>query len=89
MQIEARLERLQKAVQSRTEPLTIFEVEDGTAFRTERLPLDYLRRCGAITPSGQKIMGWKRPKEAMDPLSSSLCDLVDAVIAGSVPWSDI
>lgn len=89
MSIERRLARLQKVVRGKAASMTVFEVEGGGTWSTEREPLDYLRRCGAVTPSGKKITGWQRPEGAMDPLSSSLCDLVDAVIAGFVPWSDI
>ncbi len=90
MSIERRLAQLQKAVQSRAEPLTIFEVEDGTVFRTELDNLFYLHRHGARTPDGRRIVGWKRPEGRHDPLSQSLLEVIDeAIERGGFPWSEI
>ena len=83
--LEARLERLQRAVEGRTGPQTAFEIEGGGVFHTSEDSLAFIREHGTRTPDGQKITGWRRPEGAMDPLSASLCNLVDEVIAGSVP----
>lgn len=89
MNIERRIERLQKAAQLRTEAMTTFTVEDGSEFRTPEEPLSFFRRHGSQTPDGRKIVGWQRPTGPMDQLSESLLDLVDQVIEGSVSWPEV
>ena len=87
--LEARLERLQRAVEGRTGPQTIFTCADGSTWSTTEDTLSFLRLHGTQTPSGRKIVGWRRPEGPMDELSASLCALIDEVIAGSVPWSEV
>ena len=55
---------------------TVFIVEGGGEFRT----FTYLRKYGAVTPDGKRIVLYPHPVEGIDPLSLSLYQMLDEAI---------
>ena len=51
---------------------TVFIVEGGGEFRTAEDAFTYLRKYGAVTPDGKRIVLYPHPVEGIDPLSLSL-----------------
>ena len=58
---------------------TVFIVEGGGEFRTAEDAFTYLRKYGAVTPDGKRIVLY-HPVEGIDPLSLSLYQMLDEAI---------
>lgn len=56
---------------------TVFIVEGGGEFRTAEDAFTYLRKYGAVTPDGKRIVLYPHPVEGIDPLSLSLYQMLD------------
>ena len=61
---------------------TVFIVEGGGEFRTAEDAFTYLRKYGAVTPDGKRIVLYPHPVEGIDPLSLSLYQMLDEAIEG-------
>ena len=59
---------------------TVFIVEGGGEFRTAEDAFTYLRKHGAVTPDGKRIVLYPHPVEGVDPLSLSLYQMIDEAI---------
>lgn len=59
---------------------TVFIVEGGGEFRTAEDAFTYLRKYGAVTPDGKRIVLYPHPVEGVDPLSLSLYQMIDEAI---------
>lgn len=85
--VDARLAALREFLKARSGAGTVFIIEGGTEFYTTEDPFDYLRKYGAYTPDGRRIVLYPHPAEGIDPLSLSLYQLLDeAVEVGRLDW---
>ena len=78
--VDARLAALREFLKARSATETIFIVADGTEFRTREDPFDYLRKHGAYTHAGRRIVLYPHPIEGIDALSLSLYQFIDEAI---------
>ena len=56
------------------------DVEGGGEFRTAEDAFMYLRKYGAVTPDGKRIVLYPHPVEGVDALSLSLYEMLDEAI---------
>lgn len=70
-----RIEAMLRKYQTAQRP-TVFLLEDGSTFATDRDPMDYLIVNGVETPRG-RIVAYPHPVDGVDPLSLSLYELID------------
>lgn len=70
-----RIEAMLRKYQAAQRP-TVFVLENGSAFVTDRDPMDYLIKNGVETPKG-RIVAYPHPVNGVDPLSLSLYELID------------
>lgn len=78
--VEARLAALREFLKARSANETVFIVEGGAEYHTREDPFDYLRKHGAYTDDGRRIVLYPHPVEGIDPLSLSLYQLLDGAI---------
>lgn len=78
--VKARLEALRDFLESRSTGDTVFIVEGGGEFRTTEDAFTYLRKYGAVTPDGRRIILFQHPIEGVDLLSMSLYEMLDEAI---------
>lgn len=78
--VEVRLAALRDFLKSRSAGDTVFIVEGGGEFHTREDPFNYLRKHGAYTLNGQRIVLYPHPVEGIDSLSLSLCELLDEAV---------
>lgn len=77
---DIRLAALREYLRSLSADETVFIVEGGGEFRTAEDAFTYLRKHGAVTPDGKRIVLHPRPVEGVDPLSLSLYQMLDEAI---------
>lgn len=77
---DVRLAALRDFLKSRSAGDTVFIVNGGGEFHTREDPFNYLRKHGAYTPDGQRIVLYPHPVEGVDPLSLSLYQLIDEAV---------
>ena len=83
--VEQRLAALREYLKNRSADETVFIVEGGKEFHTKQDAFTYLRKHGAYTPDGRRIVLYPHPVEGVDPLSLSLYQMLDeAVETGSL-----
>ena len=78
--VDARLAALREFLKSHATGETVFIVEGGGEFRTTEDAFTYLRKYGAVTPDGKRIVLYPHPVEGVDPLSLSLYQMIDEAI---------
>ena len=78
--VNARLEALREFLKAQTGDDTVFIVAGGAEYRTPEDPFDYLRKYGAYTHDGRRIVLYPHPVEGVDPLSLSLYQMLDEAI---------
>lgn len=78
--VDARIAILREFLKSHAIGETVFVVEGGAEYHTKEGPLDYLRKYGAYTHDGRRIVLYPHPIEGVDPLSLSLYQLIDEAI---------
>ena len=78
--VEARLAALREFLKARSANETVFIVEGGAEYHTREDPFDYLRKHGAYTNDGRRIVLYPHPVEGVDPLSLSLYQMLDEAI---------
>ena len=78
--VDARLASLRKFLESHASGETVFIVEGGGEFHTSEDAFTYLRKYGAVTPDGKRIVLYPHPVEGVDPLSLSLYQMIDEAI---------
>jgi len=78
--VKARLEALRDFLESHSAGDTVFIVEGGAEYRTKEDAFDYLRKHGAYTPDGRRIVLYPHPVEGLDPLSLSLYQFIDEAV---------
>ena len=78
--VDARLAALREFLKSHATGETVFIVEGGGEFRTTEDEFTYLRKYGAVTPDGKRIVLYPHPVEGVDPLSLSLYQMIDEAI---------
>lgn len=78
--VDARLAALREFLKSHATGETVFIVEGGGEFRTAEDAFTYLRKYGAVTPDGRRIVLYPHPVEGVDPLSLSLYQMIDEAI---------
>lgn len=77
---DIRLAALREYLRSLSADETVFIVEGGGEFRTAEDMFTYLRKYGAVTPDGKRIVLYPHPVEGVDPLSLSLYQMIDEAI---------
>ena len=77
---DIRLAALREYLRSLSADETVFIVEGGGEFRTAEDAFTYLRKYGAATPDGKRIVLYPHPVEGVDPLSLSLYQMIDEAI---------
>lgn len=77
---DIRLAALREYLRSLSADETVFIVEGGGEFRTAEDAFTYLRKYGAVTPDGKRIVLYPHPVEGVDPLSLSLYQMIDEAI---------
>ncbi len=77
---DIRLATLREYLKSLSADETVFIVEGGGEFRTTEDAFTYLRKYGAVTPDGRRIILFQHPIEGVDPLSMSLYEMLDEAI---------
>ena len=77
---DIRLAALREYLKSLSADETVFIVEGGGEFRTAEDAFTYLRKYGAVTPDGKRIVLYPHPVEGVDPLSLSLYQMIDEAI---------
>lgn len=77
---DIRLAALREYLKSLSADETVFIVEDGGEFRTAEDVFTYLRKYGAVTPDGKRIVLYPHPVEGVDALSLSLYQMLDEAI---------
>ena len=77
---DIRLAALREYLKSLSADETVFIVEGGGEFRTAEDAFTYLRKHGAVTPDGKRIVLYPHPVEGVDPLSLSLYQMLDEAI---------
>ena len=78
--VDARLAALREFLKARSTTETIFIVEGGTEYHTREDPFNYLRKYGAYTHDGRRIVLYPQPVEGVDALSQSLYEFIDEAI---------
>ena len=78
--VDARLAALREFLKARSTTETIFIVEGGTEYHTREDPFNYLRKYGAYTHDGRRIVLYPHPVEGVDALSQSLYEFIDEAI---------
>lgn len=78
--VDARLAAMREFLKSHAGGETVFIVEGGGEFRTAEDAFTYLRKYGAVTPDGKRIVLYPHPVEGVDPLSLSLYQMIDEAI---------
>ena len=63
--VDTRLAALREFLKARSGAGTVFIVEGGTEFHTTEDPFDYLRKHGAYTPDGRRIVLYPHPVEGL------------------------
>ena len=63
--VDTRLAALREFLKARSGAGTVFIVEGGTEFHTTEDPFDYLRKHGAYTPDGRRIVLYPHPAEGL------------------------
>ena len=74
---DIRLAVLREYLKSLSADETTFIVEGGGEFRTAEDAFTYLRKYGAVTPDGKRIVLYPHPVEGVDALSLSLYEMHD------------
>ena len=77
---DIRLAALREYLRSLSADETVFIVEGGGEFRTAEDAFTYLRKYGAVTTDGKRIVLYPHPVEGVDPLSLSLYQMIDEAI---------
>ena len=77
---DIRLAALREYLRTLSADETVFIVEGGGEFRTAEDAFTYLRKYGAVTPDGKRIVLYPHPVEGVDPLSLSLYQMIDEAI---------
>lgn len=77
---DIRLAALREYLRSLSADETVFIVEGGGEFRTAEDAFTHLRKHGAMTPDGKRIVLYPHPVEGVDPLSLSLYQMLDEAI---------
>ena len=77
---DIRLATLREYLKSLSADETVFIVEGGSEFRTTEDAFTYLRKHGAVTQDGKRIVLYPHPIEGVDPLSLSLYQLIDEAV---------
>lgn len=77
---DIRLAALREYLKSLSADETVFIVEGGGEFRTAEDAFTHLRKHGAMTPDGKRIVLYPHPVEGVDPLSLSLYQMLDEAI---------
>lgn len=77
---DIRLAALREYLKSLSADETTFIVEGGGEFRTAEDAFTYLRKYGAVTPDGKRIVLYPHPVEGVDALSLSLYEMLDEAI---------
>ena len=77
---DIRLAALREYLRSLSADETVFIVEGGGEFRTAEDAFTYLRKYGAVTPDGRRIVLYPHPVEGVDSLSLSLYQLIDEAV---------
>ncbi|MEQ2620760.1 hypothetical protein AAAX56_08145 [Hominicoprocola fusiformis] len=77
---DIRLAVLREYLKSLSADETTFIVEGGGEFRTAEDAFTYLRKYGAVTPDGKRIVLYPHPVEGVDALSLSLYEMLDEAI---------
>ena len=77
---DIRLAALREYLRSLSADETVFIIEGGGEFRTAEDAFTYLRKYGAVTPDGKRIVLYPHPVEGVDPLSLSLYQMIDEAI---------
>lgn len=77
---DIRLAALREYLKSLSADETVFIVEGGGEFRTAEDAFTYLRKHGAVTPDGKRIVLYPHPVEGVDALSLSLYEMLDEAI---------
>ena len=84
---DIRLAVLREYLKSLSADETTFIVEGGGEFRTAEDAFTYLRKYGAVTPDGKRIVLYPHPVEGVDALSLSLYEMLDeAIERGKLEW---
>lgn len=77
---DIRIAALREYLKSLSADETVFIVEGGGEFRTAEDAFTHLRKHGAMTPDGKRIVLYPHPVEGVDPLSLSLYQMLDEAI---------
>ena len=77
---DIRLAALREYLKSLSADETVFIVEGGGEFRTAEDAFTYLRKHGAVTPDGKRIVLYPHPVDGVDALSLSLYEMLDEAI---------
>ena len=78
--VDARIAALREFLKSHATGETVFIVEGGGEYRTKEDPFNFLRKHGAYTHDGRRIVLYPHPVEGVDPLSLSLYQMLDEAI---------
>lgn len=78
--VDARLAALREFLKARSAAGTVFIVEGGAEYHTKEDVFDYLRKYGAYTHDGRRLILFPHPVEGLDPLSLSLYQMLDEAI---------
>ena len=78
--VNARLAALREFLEARSAAGTVFIVEGGAEYHTKEDPFGYLRKHGAYTHDGRRIVLYPHPVEGIDALSLSLYQFIDEAI---------
>ena len=77
---DIRLAALREYLKSLSADETVFIVEGSGEFRTAEDAFAYLRKYGAVTADGKRVVLYPHPVEGVDPLSLSLYQMLDEAI---------
>lgn len=87
--VDARLAALREFLKARSATETVFIVEGGAEYLAKGDPFDYLRKHGAYTHDGRRIVLYPHPVEGVDSLSLSLYQMLDVAIEnGHLDWPE-
>ena len=78
--VDARFAALREFLKARSATGTVFIVEGGAEYHTKEDVFDYLRKHGAYTHDGRRIVLYPHPVEGIDALSLSLYQFIDEAI---------
>ena len=85
MEIKKRLKQLEKYFNGKNVQGAAFRLEDESLFIPDTDPVSYLIQNGVETPKG-KIVGIKRPKEELDPITEALYYEIERCIKDNGKW---